>query len=225
MLEDVEVREIITGVTKPDEIKSIVKWFWHQHGKDQALFPTKTISMDAEDVQVSLYDCYRLAGKISFTPGSRLQDSLDPNRIQNAPEDRWQSLPVRIMIGNGVSYSLQIKLNLERDNRDKYIVTELEIQPEILDFIESLPVCTGLGIKRDVQDIEFIYTLISRRTVSLAGYVDLANLALLAGYEFRTKSMTAMAVQVLGMLMNKCCSTGDNKWAWDWSEIPTPLQV
>ena len=75
--------------------------------------------MDAEDVQVSLYDCYRLAGKISFTPGSRLQDSLDPNRIQNAPEDRWQSLPVRIMIGNGVSYSLQIKLNLESDHRDK----------------------------------------------------------------------------------------------------------
>ena len=57
------------GDESPDEIKSIVKWFWHQHGKDQALFPTKTISMDAEDVQVSLYDCYRLAGKISFNSG------------------------------------------------------------------------------------------------------------------------------------------------------------
>ena len=37
--------------------------------------------------------------------------------------------------------------------------------------------------------------------------------------------MTAMAVQVLGILMNKCCSTGDNKCSWDWIEIPTSLQV
>ena len=163
---------MVTGVTKPEEIKTIVKWFWDQHGKDQALFTNKTISMDAEDVQVSLYDCYRLAGKVEFNPGSRLQDRLDPSRLQGVPEDRWQSLPVRIMIGNGVSYSLQIKLNLKRDRWDKYILSKLEIQPEILDFLESLPVCTGLGIKRDVQDIEFIYTLISMRSISLAGYVD-----------------------------------------------------
>ena len=32
---------MVTGVTKPEEIKTIVKWFWDQHGKDQALFPTK----------------------------------------------------------------------------------------------------------------------------------------------------------------------------------------
>ena len=34
MLEDVEVMELVTGVTKPEEIKTIVKWFWDQHGKD-----------------------------------------------------------------------------------------------------------------------------------------------------------------------------------------------
>ena len=66
--------ELVTGVTEPEEIRTIVKWFWDQHGKDQALFPTKTISMDAEDVQVSLSDCYSLAGKIDFTPGDNLQE-------------------------------------------------------------------------------------------------------------------------------------------------------
>ena len=121
MLEDVEVMELVTGVTEPEEIRTIVKWFCDQHGKDQALFPTKTISMDAEDVQISLYDCYRLAGKVEFTPGARLQERLNLCRLQDVPEDRWQSLPVRIMIGNGVSYSLRIKLNLERDRSDHYI--------------------------------------------------------------------------------------------------------
>ena len=34
-----------------------------------------------------------------------------------------------------------------------------------------------------------------------------------------------MGVQVLGAVLNKCVSTGDNKWGYKWSDIPDLLQV
>ena len=34
-----------------------------------------------------------------------------------------------------------------------------------------------------------------------------------------------MAMQVIGSTMNKCCSTGDGKWAYGWFELPESLCV
>ena len=34
-----------------------------------------------------------------------------------------------------------------------------------------------------------------------------------------------MGVQVLGVILNKCVSTADNKWGYRWSDIPKSLQV
>ena len=123
-------------------------------------------------------------------------------------------LPFRLMLGNGISYSLHIKLNLVKDCNNLYILSMLDIQPKILEFLESLPIWTGLGIKQNVQEIEFIFSLVSREDISLAEYLDLTNLALLAGYEFWAKSMTAMAVQVIGTWMNKF--VGQEKISGEW---------
>jgi len=40
--------------------------------------------------------------------------------------------------------------------------------------------------------------------------VDLTSFAVLTGYKFQAKNMTAMSVQVLGTLLNKNVSTGDD---------------
>ena len=48
---------------------------------------------------------------------------------------------------------------------------------------------------------------------------------MLAGYEFYATNMTALGVQVCGTILNKTCSTGDDKWGWSWSEIPEALRV
>ena len=59
----------------------------------------------------------------------------------------------------------------------------------------------------------------------MKGYIDLGVLAILAGWELYSKEMTTMGVQVCGTILNKCCSTGDGKWAWQWAKIPTALRV
>ena len=44
-------------------------------------------------------------------------------------------------------------------------------------------------------------------------------MAILAGYKFHSKTMTAMGVQVMGTLLNKMVSTGDNLWGLRWDRI------
>ena len=44
--------------------------------------------------------------------------------------------------------------------------------------------------------------------------IPLDAVAVLGEYEFFARSMTPMAVQVCGTILNKCVYTGDNRWAW-----------
>ena len=59
----------------------------------------------------------------------------------------------------------------------------------------------------------------------MLGFIDLSSLAIAAGYKLRAKNMTAMGVQVMGTILNKCVSTGDDQWGQIWSHIPAALQV
>ncbi len=113
----------------------------------------------------------------------------------------------------------------KQDERFRYIVRRMEIQPEILDLLRDLPVAAGLAVRRDSQGIEEFYSLVSGEDVSLErGFLDLTTLATLAGYKFHSKNMTAMGVQVMGTLSNKTVSMGDNLWRLGWSRIPEALQ-
>ena len=50
-------------------------------------------------------------------------------------------------------------------------------------------------------------------------------MAAAAGYKFRARNMTAMGVQILGTVLNKTVSTGDDSWGIPWNELPRSLQV
>ena len=60
MLDDVEVKEIIIGVSSPEEILEIRKWMEAQHAKDQAILPTNVVSMDMEELRITHYDRMRM---------------------------------------------------------------------------------------------------------------------------------------------------------------------
>ena len=53
MLEDVEVEEIITGISSPEEIHEIRKWMEIHQAKDLSILPTGVVSMDIEEVLVT----------------------------------------------------------------------------------------------------------------------------------------------------------------------------
>ena len=225
MLQEIEVKEVIVGETTPEHCKEIFSWFWSKHEKDQKLFPTAVCSMDNEEIKISLIDVYRMAGKIETVFPRKISDELRDHNLERIPEDRWMQLPVRVMIGNGFSYALMITIVLERDSREEYMLNRIVIQDEILDFIESMPVCMGLGVRTDVADLEFYYSLFSGRDITCAGFLDLSALSVLAGYNMRAMSMTPMGANVLGHSLNKCVSTGDGKWSWRWEELPDSLKV
>ena len=50
-------------------------------------------------------------------------------------------------------------------------------------------------------------------------------MAAAAGFKLRARNMTASGVQVLGTILNKNVSTGDDLWGLPWAEIPPSHQV
>ena len=77
------------------------------------------------------------------------------------------------MLGNGLSWALMITINIELKSRGRYILEEkIKVQEKLLDFLEDIPICTGLGVRRDVTNVEFFYTLFSGHKIKLNGFVD-----------------------------------------------------
>ena len=225
LLDDILVKEIIIGETPSEEINSITTWMWEQWEKDQRMNPTQIISLDNEEIKITLYDIYRLAGVIECEFPRVAAKTEEIVQRPGLPEDRPCQLPTKIMFGNGLSYCVIVSIKLARNSKGEYLLHRLQVQDEAVKLLEALPVCTGLGIRGDVTDIEFYYSLLSGRTVSLQGFIDLAALAIVSGYNLMGKSMTPMGVQVIGHTLNKCSSTGDGKWAYGWNELPESLQV
>ena len=56
MLKEVEVKEIIAGVSSPEDILEIKLWMQEQYAKNQAILPTRVVSMDVEEIRVTHYD-------------------------------------------------------------------------------------------------------------------------------------------------------------------------
>ena len=226
MLEEVEVRVIVVGKTTPGRIKETTEWFWEKWLDSQEKCPTQVVSLDNEQVALTLYDMYRMAGRMEISGKQRRSKDKEPRGSQDVLEDdRFIPLPAKIMLGDGFRFCLIISVNLDMDQDGEYLIKRLEIQEELLEFIQEIPVATGVGVGRDIIDIEFFYSLVSGRNIEMKGSVELGSLAVLAGYEFQATNMTALGVQVCGTILNKCCSTGDDKWGWSWNEIPDALRV
>ena len=68
--------------------------------------------------------------------------------------------------------------------------------------------------------IKEFYSTISGETVELNGFLDLSEMAAAAGFKLRVRNITALGVQVVGMVLNKNVSTGENLWGLPWAELP-----
>ena len=53
MLNEIEVRELVCGVSSEDEISEVREWIKEMHKIDQDLFCSQVISLDVEDVKVT----------------------------------------------------------------------------------------------------------------------------------------------------------------------------
>ena len=125
-----------------------------------------------------------------------MKTRLARDRLPKFNDDKWIQLPALIMIGNGTSWALMISLDLVVSKYYQHDVLQhcyrfkkMRIQTELLDLLQDLPLCVGLGVKGDVHNIEQFYTEVSGINLEMAGFIDLSALALLAGYQMNARGM------------------------------------
>ena len=119
-----------------------------------------------------------------------------------------------------------ISLDMRRNAREENILETMTVQQGILDLLRDLPVSARLGVRRDVRGIEDFYSLIADKPIQMMnGFVDLAAMSIAAGFKFHARNMNTLGVQVLGTILNKTVSTGDDMWGLRWDDIPDALQI
>ena len=223
MLNEVEVKEIIVGVTPGEDVFLIHQWLKEMVQRNERQFPVNVISMDVESVQSTLFDLLSIVGELPISEG-QLMNSRPVSAVRAGHSDKSQQIPVKVMLGDGISWALMISLDLGRSVK-RYELRRNVVQTELIDLLEDLPVCVGLGVRTDVRDVEEVFSMLHGRDVKLRGYIDLGVLATLCGWQLYARGMTTMGVQVMGVVLNKCVSTGDGLWGVPWGKLPDALKV
>ena len=106
----------------------------------------------------------------------------------------------------------------------KPLIQKIRIQQELVDLLNKLPVCMGVGIREVTSSIEEFYGILSRSLISIRS-VDLEVIAHIAGWQLRGFSMKSMGVQALGTILNRCVGVGEGKWGQKWEYISRSLKV
>ena len=104
-----------------------------------------------------------------------------------------------------------ISLPFKKNYNGDYLI---ERENELLEILRDLLACTGVEVRREVRGKEEFYLLIAGESVELNGSVDLSRMAAAAGYKLSARNMKVMGVQVLGTVLNKNVSMGDDLWGF-----------
>ena len=97
-----------------------------------------------------------MAGKIVISnPGTQtFKNGIDDRLISGIKEDGWKQTPGKIMFIYGLTWTGIISLLYKRSRNGEYLISRIEVQPCLLEVLRDLPVCTGVGVRRDVVGIE-----------------------------------------------------------------------
>ena len=114
-------------------------------------------------------------------------------------EDGWKQIPGKIMLGDGLTWCANISLLYQRNRNGDYIVERIHPQPRLLQVLRDLPICTGVGVRRDVIGIKDFYSTISGETVKLKGFLDLS------GFKLRARNMTVLGCKLWEWFLIRMC--------------------
>ena len=81
------------------------------------------------------------------------------------------------MFSDGLHWCTIISLPYQRNKNEEYLVERIVPQPELVKILRDLPVCTGVGIRRDVTQIEEFYSIISKESIELKRFLDFSGMA------------------------------------------------
>ena len=224
MLKQVEVREIVIGNSTSEEVADVKKWFAKMQEKNQKECPTHVVQLKVEGIQVSLNDRRRMAGKILMKDFEQPTKRVEQDHIFPGLRNEMSQVPGKMMFGDGQTWALIVSIDIGWRS-GSYMIRQIKPASDLLEFLSDIPITAGLGVKADVEKIEDFLSFISGTSFQMCGFVDVENLAVLAGWKCRERDMTTMAVHTLGTIMNECVSEGNSLWGRKWKDIPNPLQV
>ena len=147
---------------------------------------------------------------------------LDRINYPELPSDKWVKVPVKIIIGNGTSWAAVVSVDLGTAGRPW--IQPIQIQKSIIEFLQNLPVCVGVGVKQDVRLIEQFYGTLVGYPLKIK-FMELGVLAHIAGWQMRGFSLSSLSVQVTGTILNRCVDAGDEKWGQKWEYIARSMKV
>ena len=97
-----------------EEILEVTLWMQEKFAKDQAILPTRVVSMDVIEIRITQYDWMKMTGELPMQALSEpVKTRLARDRLSGFNNNKWKQLPALIMIGNGTSWALMISLDLE----------------------------------------------------------------------------------------------------------------
>ena len=207
LVDRVSVWEIIVGVTPLDEIDRCVKWYQENHKRNQMASPTGLLSLDCEEVPVPA-ETYELI--LAGDAGAKFSFP-----IQIKKGTKCKQLPVKIMIGDGMTWAIMISILVTPGSNGMHSFQIPKVQDNILPFLKSWPTVTGVGVTSDLMEVETIFgAWTGNPGFKMKGFVELGPLAVLAGFNLDLTNMTVLSVQILGGMLTSLSplvtmSTGD----------------
>ena len=138
--------------------------------------------------------------------------------------DKGANFTTKLIFG-GSDWVHLISFNVKRDSMGKSHMYACEIPRYVVAFLEEIPVIMGSGVHADLMVVEELFGILSHGELRMKGFLDLASLAVLAGWQLSRSDMLPLAVITVGMVMNKVVVMADGKWGLRWSQIPPALQV
>lgn len=221
----VENREITLGKSQEHEVVYHLNWALEKIKEDKVKYPANFCSFDMKMVPFPI-DRYRELMK----RGKNWETNPEPMVVQIVEEGpNTINIPTRILLGNGVTWTLSIRFNYDLTKDEKgqgQLNLSLNPLPEaFMDFFSSLHLLTGqyvIMLRNGLQDyLSEVYGI--QRELPPVMQIDALSTA--AGWKLSTTNRFSTNLATLGGILSPKIRFADSTWALDWNQLPMELKT
>ena len=218
--------EITIGRSSKEEIKYALNFFKVNYEADQQQCTTNVVACAVHYIRLATED---------ITDWPPVNGSKTVNQPEgNAPSTKF---PAKLILG-GKNWSLSLRSDIltelpeaARMSKSKassniaYTINMTPIQPDLLRFLENLPVVTGSNVRGSVDDMEKLIRGLGVPEFTFKnGWIDIMAIAAAAGFHSSDISMFNLNYQILGGLLGKSNQLADGKWSIHFHDLPKVFQ-
>ena len=145
LLDHCDTKEILLNRDQMEkEQRAIISWYQDRMAEDNMAMPNSPLSLDVKQVRCTLKDGLRLAKQVPYDRSSVILSESPGKEFFGGHKDRFVQLPIRVMIGKGVTWSLMITIltNPKQDGhsrRRRHTVRKFKVPEHITELLEGLP--------------------------------------------------------------------------------------